>query len=276
MGKAAKRERQKTNKVLKSEEAARAESKAKTIRAVKIIALVLIVPVIIVASIFINKATDPDIYTAKMTVAIDGEKDLPNNGVIEFEFDYANAPKSYKQFAAFASNGYYDGLSWHRVVEDFVIQSGDPKGDGTGALGSTIIAELPEDGYKRGDLAWAKKENEPAGTAGSQFFVVTGSKKSSGVEALNTKATQADGSNTYQYGFIGHVTKGLAAALEIEKLAPVATEESPQRDGAPVKDAKILKIEIFKNGKLVKRGDLVPSTTTTTTTTPGEVATSQP
>lgn len=273
MGKAAKRERQKTNRVLKTEEAQRAEAKAKTIKAAKIIGLVLVIPVILVATLFINKATDPDVYTAKITVAIDGVKNLPNNGVIELELDQANAPKSYKHFAAYASNGLYDGMSWHRVVEDFVIQSGDPKGDGTGALGSTILAELPKTGYTTGDFAWAKGGNDPAGTAGSQFFIVTGNEKSEGLKALNTKAPQPDGSNKYQYGYIGHVTKGLDAAIEIEKLAP-----ADPADVTPVQDAKILKIEVFKNGKLIKRGDLVPATTTSTTTTtaPVGVETSAP
>ncbi len=266
MGKAAKRERQKTNRALREEVTSKAQSREKTIRAAKGITLVLIVPLIIAVSIFVNKATDADVYTAKITVAINGVTELPNDGVIEIELAQAQAPKSVKHFMAYASNQKYDGLSWHRVVSDFVIQGGDPSGDGTGNLGSSIVAELPERGYKRGDLAWAKGGSDPAGTAGSQFFVVTGENKGDGVAALNQKTPPSDGSSTtatYQYGIIGRVTKGLAAALEIEKLAPAAAEGSTTRDGAPTKRAIILNIQVFKNGKLVKTGDLVAPTTTT-------------
>lgn len=262
MGKASKRERQKVNKALKEEERSKKESRKKTFRVVQALIVILIIPVVVIVATIINKATDPDVYEARITVAIDGEKNLPNKGIIEIELDNAYSPKSVKHFNGFASNGEYNGLSWHRVVTDFVIQGGDPKGDGTGALGTSIVAELPKDGYESGSVAWAKGSNDPAGTAGSQFFIVTGKKDSSGLQALNTKTPQADGSNKYQYGYIGKVTKGLELARKIEALAPVADGEK-SGDGAPTKKAIIVKIEIFKNGKKIKPGDIIARTTTT-------------
>ena len=278
MGKAAKRERQKTNKVLKEEEAQRAQSRAKTFKLIKGIALILIVPIVVVAALYLDNKSDKDTYTAKITVAIDGEKSLPNDGIIEVELDFERAPKSVKHFIGYAKDGKYDGLDWHRVVKDFVIQTGDPLGDGTGDLGSKIQSELPAKGYKQGDIAWAKGGNEAAGTAGSQFFIVTGNNDASGIEALNTKAQQADGTNKYQYGFIGRVTKGLAAAFQIESLAPKTSKDNPSSDGKPTKTTKVLKIEVYKNGKLIKRGDksfpsAATTTTTTSTTAPAETTT---
>jgi cyclophilin family peptidyl-prolyl cis-trans isomerase len=264
VGKAAKRERQKINKSLREEEKARKQSREKTIRVAKTIGLIVIIPVVILVAVIVNKASNPVVYKARITVAIDGVKNLPNKGVIEVSLDNAHSPKSVKHFVGFASNGLYDGLSWHRVVNDFVIQGGDPKGDGTGSLGSSIAAELPENGYKQGDLAWAKGSSEAAGTAGSQFFVITGKTKDGGVTGLNQKQVAADGDTaTYQYGFIGHVTKGLNTALAIEKLAP----KDNNGDGAPTKKAIIVKIEIFKDGKLMKAGDVIPPTTSSTSTT---------
>lgn len=266
MGKAAKRERQKTNKALKDEEQAKKQSRDKTLKAVKTIALILIVPVVVIIAVIVNKATDPIVYTAKITVAIDGVKKLPNNGVIDIKLDNANSPKSVKHFVAFASNGLYDGLSWHRAVTDFVIQGGDPKGDGTGSLGTTIQAELPAKGYKQSDLAWAKGSDEAAGTAGSQFFVITGKSTASGVKALNQKAAQQDGTSQYQYGYIGRVLKGLDVAKEIEKLAPLEAGKKTG-DGKPTKKAIIVKVIVYKNGVKVKEGDFVAPTTTSTSTT---------
>lgn len=266
MGKAAKRERQKINRDLKASQIAREESRKKTIRTVKTLALILIVPAIIAISILINKATEPDTYTAKITVAIEGQENLPNKGLIEVEFDYANAPKSVKHFMAYASNGDYDGLTWHRVVKDFVIQGGDPVGNGSGNLGDPIQSELPVRDLRPGDLAWAKAGNEAPGTAGSQFFIVTGSKSSSGIKALNQKVPGVDGEETYQYGFIGHITKGLDVARAIENLAPEDTTAAAEPE-KPTSVTKIIKIEVFKNGKLVKRGDYISPTTTTSTST---------
>jgi cyclophilin family peptidyl-prolyl cis-trans isomerase len=101
-----------------------------------------------------------------------------DKGPIEIEFFAADAPKAVENFRLLAEHGYYDGLSFHRVVKGFMIQGGDPSGDGTGgesAWGGTFADEIKQDsplyrdGYKRGLLAMA---NAGPNTNGSQFFIM--------------------------------------------------------------------------------------------------------
>ena len=114
--------------------------------------------------------------------------------------------------------GVYDGLTWHRVVSGFVIQGGDPSGDGTGGPGYDVVTETPHSDFQTGDLAYAKGGTDPNGTAGSQFFVVTGDPA-----PLNQKVE-----GEYQYGRFGHVTDGLDVAQKLESFAqPDETPSQP-------------------------------------------------
>jgi cyclophilin family peptidyl-prolyl cis-trans isomerase len=101
-----------------------------------------------------------------------------DKGPIEVEFLANDAPKAVENFRLLAEHGYYDSLTFHRIVKDFMIQGGDPSGDGTGgesAWGGTFADEIKEDsplyrgGYKRGLVAMA---NAGPNTNGSQFFIV--------------------------------------------------------------------------------------------------------
>lgn len=101
-----------------------------------------------------------------------------DKGAIEIEFLEADAPKAVENFRLLAEKGYFNGLTFHRVVRGFMIQGGDPAGDGTGgesAWGGFFDdeidsqSELYRGGYKRGLLAMA---NRGANTNGSQFFVM--------------------------------------------------------------------------------------------------------
>lgn len=100
-------------------------------------------------------------------------------GELTIELDAGGAPLATNNFVALAQAGYYDGIGFHRVIPDFIIQAGDPLGDGTGGPGYTFEDELAgaealvraEGGYPRGTLAMA---NAGPGTNGSQFFIVTG------------------------------------------------------------------------------------------------------
>ena len=97
-----------------------------------------------------------------------------NCGEIPIELDVEEAPKTAASFAALAQNGFYDGLTFHRVIADFVIQGGDPLGNGQGGPGYNIVEEPPSDlRYRRGIVAMAKAGVDPPGASGSQFFVVT-------------------------------------------------------------------------------------------------------
>lgn len=98
-----------------------------------------------------------------------------NLGEIKFETFDADAPKTVKNFLTLAGKGFYNGLTFHRVVKGFVIQGGDPNGDGTGGPGYTFEDELNpasdsyRDGYRRGVVAMA---NAGPNTNGSQFFIM--------------------------------------------------------------------------------------------------------
>lgn len=100
------------------------------------------------------------------------------SGAIEIEFFEADAPKAVENFRLLAEHGYYDGLTFHRIVKGFMLQGGDPAGDGTGgqsAWGGSFPDEIAPDsalyrnGYRRGIVAMA---NSGRNTNGSQFFIM--------------------------------------------------------------------------------------------------------
>jgi peptidyl-prolyl cis-trans isomerase B (cyclophilin B) len=93
-----------------------------------------------------------------------------SEGAIELELFDDDAPKTVANFTKLATDGYYDGLGFHRVIPDFMIQGGCPRGDGTGGPGYTFEDEFNDHPVARGYLAMA---NAGPNTNGSQFFIVT-------------------------------------------------------------------------------------------------------
>src|SRR5437667_686843 len=93
-----------------------------------------------------------------------------NHGAIEVELFSDDAPKTVENFEGLARKGFYDGVIFHRVIPDFMIQGGDPTGTGTGGPGYTFEDEINDHKVERGSLAMA---NAGANTNGSQFFIVT-------------------------------------------------------------------------------------------------------
>ena len=93
-----------------------------------------------------------------------------SEGTIELELFDGDAPKTVQNFTKLAGEGYYDGLGFHRVIPDFMIQGGCPRGDGTGGPGYSFEDEFNEHPVARGYLAMA---NAGPNTNGSQFFIVT-------------------------------------------------------------------------------------------------------
>src|SRR5437763_9651911 len=93
-----------------------------------------------------------------------------NHGAIEIELFPEDAPKTVENFERLARDGFYDGVVFHRVIPDFMIQGGDPTGTGTGGPGYTNEDEINDHKVERGALAMA---NAGPNTNGSQFFVVT-------------------------------------------------------------------------------------------------------
>ncbi|MEW6581321.1 MAG: peptidylprolyl isomerase [Actinomycetota bacterium] len=122
-------------------------------------------------------------------------------GRIVIALDAKAAPNTVNNFVALARRHFYDGLTFHRVVTGFVIQGGDPNGDGTGGPGYEFPDELPPDGYRLGSVAMA---NSGPDTNGSQFFIVTGEQ--------GTQLPPA-------YSRFGRVVAGMDVARTIEGFA---------------------------------------------------------
>ncbi len=133
-----------------------------------------------------------------------------NCGPIVIQLAVKEAPKTTASFAHLVQTGYYNGLTFHRVVPGFVIQGGDPNGNGTGGP-SWEVVEPPPAGlrYTKGVVAMAKSGSAPSGTSGSQFFIVTGS-------STNLPA---------EYALVGRVVSGEKA---VEAIAHVPTEASSE------------------------------------------------
>lgn len=120
--------------------------------------------------------------------------------------------------AFLAQKHFFDGLTFQRVVADFVLQGGDPKGDGTGGPGYEVVGALPASyRYKLGDVAMAKTLNAPSGASESQFFVISGS----GGTRLPP-----------DYGLLGHAADGASLAT-IKRIAALATLACGNSQGCP-------------------------------------------
>jgi cyclophilin family peptidyl-prolyl cis-trans isomerase len=143
-------------------------------------------------------------------------------GKITVELDPKAAPKTVNSFVFLAKQKYFDGLTFHRVVKDFVIQGGDPQGTGGGGPGYEFEDELPQEGYKIGSLAMA---NSGPNTNGSQFFIVTGNEGAQ----LPSK-----------YNHFGIVTSGIEVAQKLETFA----QDPPDPQGKPSRPLYILSITI--------------------------------
>ena len=139
-----------------------------------------------------------------------------NCGDFEITLDAEQAPRTGGSFKALADDGFYNGLTFHRVVAGFVIQGGDPKGDGTGGPGYSVV-EAPPSGlsYTKGVVAMAKTPTEAEGTSGSQFFVVTAE----------------DAQLPPQYALLGEVTGGQDV---VDKIGVVETDPATDEPVDPV------------------------------------------
>jgi cyclophilin family peptidyl-prolyl cis-trans isomerase len=156
-------------------------------------------------------------YTATMETS---------EGTIVIALDAAAAPTSVNNFVYLTRNGFYDGLLVNRAAKNFVIQTGSPNNTQSGGPGYTVQAELPTAAYEVGSVAWAKMGTEPAGTAGSQFFIGTGS---------NITSLPRD------YGYLGKVTQGLDVAQKITGFAPASG------DGPPSPSVTLTKVTIAES-----------------------------
>jgi len=94
---------------------------------------------------------------------------MDKGGIIKIEFFADDAPKTVENFVTLAKKGFYNGLTFHRIEPNFVIQGGDPKGDGTGGPGHKVKAEFNKNQHVRGAVAMARSQDPDS--AGSQFYI---------------------------------------------------------------------------------------------------------
>jgi peptidyl-prolyl cis-trans isomerase B (cyclophilin B) len=144
---------------------------------------------------------------------------VTSEGPIGLELFDEDAPKTVANFKQLAGQGFYDGLIFHRVIKDFMIQGGCPQGTGTGGPGYTFEDEFNDHKIVRGALAMA---NAGPNTNGSQFFIVTVG-----------EASWLDGKHTV----FGQVVSGMETVDSIESAPTDARDK-------PVDDAKIERIEL--------------------------------
>jgi peptidyl-prolyl cis-trans isomerase B (cyclophilin B) len=124
---------------------------------------------------------------------------MADGGVIKFKFYPKEAPKTVDNFIALAAKGFYNGLTFHRVEQDVLIQGGDPAGNGQGGPGYTIKAEFNKHKHLPGTVAMARTPDP--NSAGSQFYICL------------TNLPQLDGN----YTIFGELTEGLDVAKRVRK-----------------------------------------------------------
>ena len=154
--------------------------------------------------------------TAKEVVNIRIE--LTDGRIMEAELYPKIAPITVQNFVDLCTGGFYDGLTFHRVIKGFMIQGGDPKGNGTGGSGKMIKGEFSANGvqndllHAKGVLSMARRGKDASGnmnydTATSQFFIVSGTKDSANVANLNG-----------QYAAFGKLTSGYDVLAQLESV----------------------------------------------------------
>jgi len=143
----------------------------------------------------------------KLTAAVE-----TSCGEFDIALDSSRAPKTVNSFVYLSDKGFYDDLTFHRIVPGFVIQGGDPLGTGLGGSGYTVVEKPPANlAYTKGVVAMAKSSSDPPGSSGSQFFIVTGT----------------DAGLPPEYALVGKVSQGMDVVERIGKLG--TPEEKPKQ-----------------------------------------------
>ena len=149
--------------------------------------------------------------------------EIQDHGTITIQLDQTSAPITTENFVNLAESGFYDGLTFHRIIEDFMMQGGDPNGNGTGGSGNTIVGEFTDNGHDnklshtRGAVSMAR--SSAYDSASSQFFIV------------HEDSTFLDG----QYAVFGYVTEGMDIVDTIcETAQPIDGNGSISADEQPV------------------------------------------
>jgi peptidylprolyl isomerase len=149
------------------------------------------------------------------------------DGMVVIELFPDKAPKHVEQIKRLVRSGFYDGLTFHRVIDGFMAQGGDPKGDGTGGSGKKIPAEFSKVPHKRGILSMARAQDP--NSADSQFFIVL------------KDSPFLDG----QYTVFGRVISGMEFVDKIKK-------GNPSQNGTVLNPDKIISIAIASDVEAIK------------------------
>jgi len=235
VGKADKRERQKQNRAAANQAQLVAQKRKRRNRSLRNLAFLLLPVLAIFAwSQFRSNSSDsgqntPTSSTTAKPVKKDTNQKAPvltldptkkytatmetPDGTMVIDLDAKNAPIATNNFVSLSRQGFYDGLTFHRVIKDFMIQGGDPQGDGQGGPGYQVPGEVPTNNYEIGSIAAAKTTADAPGLFGSQFFIVTGEE---GVGLPN------------EYARFGKVSSGLDVALKIQD-APKDSKNKPKK-----------------------------------------------
>ena len=167
----------------------------------------IIIGLVLITGCGSKKGSD-NMLSGKHEIAIE----IENYGVIKAELDADVAPITVTNFMKLVDEKFYDGLTFHRIIDGFMVQGGDPKGDGTGGSDETIKGEFTNNGvennisHKRGVISMARSQDNDS--ASSQFFIV------------HKDSTYLDG----EYAAFGHVTEGMEIVDKI--CADVKVEDN--------------------------------------------------
>ncbi|MBR3768570.1 MAG: peptidylprolyl isomerase [Clostridia bacterium] len=177
-----------------------------------------------------SKLSNPDNPVATIT--------MKDGGIMRIELFYDKAPNTVKNFISLANKGFYDGLIFHRVIPGFMIQGGDPEGNGMGGPGYNIFGEFSNNGFEndishlRGYVSMARRGNpyNPASaynTAGSQFFIMV----------ADNLGLNGD------YAAFGYCFEGMEVA---DSIVSVKTDS----DDKPIKDVVIQSVKVDTHGQV--------------------------
>ena len=179
------------------------------------ICIAAVVVIAVVAGICLSLAKEPKTYLAKI--------EIQDYGTVTVQLDAKAAPVTVENFVKLAGEGFYDGLTFHRIIEGFMMQGGDPNGNGTGGSGKNIKGEFSANGvnntlsHTRGAVSMARSQKYDS--ASSQFFIV------------QQDSTYLDG----QYAVFGYVTDGMDIVDKIcTEAEPVDNNGTIPADAQPV------------------------------------------
>ncbi|MCA1840714.1 MAG: peptidylprolyl isomerase [Actinomycetota bacterium] len=153
-------------------------------------------------------------------------------GTIQIKLDGKTSPCTMNSFVYLAKRGFYNGLKFHRIVKGFALQGGDPNGDGSGGPGYNVV-DTPPKGFKytKGLVAMAKTGADPAGTSGSQFFIVPGD----GAASLPA-----------EYAVLGKVVSGDDVVQKINEV-PTAASSGGGEQSKPLQEVVIISVTITQS-----------------------------